>query len=65
MGIWTGDYGHEHRYVNGAAAQNGRYSTTKHVAAQCKDSDAKHSRRESRKQAASGAVGGFFDWLAR
>lgn len=64
MGILTGDYGHEDRYVNGAAAQNGRYNTTKHVAAQCKDSDNKRERRESRKQTV-GKVLGVFDRLGR
>jgi hypothetical protein len=41
MGILTGDYGHEERYVGGAAANNGKYDPDKHVAAQIKDSEKK------------------------
>ena len=64
MGILTGDYGHEDRYVNGAAAQGGRYSTTKHVAAQCRDSDAKNSKPSKAASAAKG-LGKALDWLGR
>lgn len=68
MGIWTGDYGHEHRYVGGAHAQSGRYSSTRHVAAICRDSDEKNARSTSRKETASKAasgIGAVFNWLAR
>jgi hypothetical protein len=66
--LFTGDYGHEDRYVNGAAAQNGRYSPDKLVAAQIKDSDDRNQSRGNAKSAASGAVkgvSGFLDWLAK
>lgn len=63
--FFTGDYGHEARYVEGAAAQNGHYSPSKHVERQCRDSDDRNHTRESRNQAVSSVVSGFLDWLAR
>lgn len=63
--FFTGDYGHEARYVEGAAAQNGHYSPRKHVERQCRDSDDRNHTRESRNQAVKSGVSGFLDWLAR
>jgi hypothetical protein len=66
MGLLTGDYGHEDRYVGGAAAQNGKYDPDKHVAAQIKDSDNKNKSKGSGKAAsAAKGVNGILNWLSR
>jgi hypothetical protein len=60
MGILTGDYGHEERYVGGAAANNGKYNPDKHVAAQIKDSEEKNKGKGGKS-----TVGKVLDAVAR